>query len=164
MLRARASWFLGFPEEALRQSDEIIAGLNDRPGHDPFERIRALLYGADVFVYCGLPGPVRSRLAQVEIQKRGISRDDPREKILRGWLESRKADSQRERGSSQKPTASRVSPLFRPFHAALIAQGLARAGEFDDAMAALDSVLGLLARSEFVTFNSEVYRAKGEVL
>ncbi|MGA9721715.1 MAG: AAA family ATPase [Candidatus Binatus sp.] len=163
MLRSRASWFLGFPEEALRQSDEIIAGLNDWA--NPFERIRALLYGTDVFVYCGLPGPVRSRLAQVEMQKRGISRrDNPREKVLRGWLaiqEGRFAEGARLIAEGDR---EEEGPLFRPFHAALIAQGLARAGEFDAAMVALDNVLGLSARSEFVIFNSEVYRAKGEVL
>jgi len=162
---ARVLWLLGYPDQALRRSEDALA-LARKLSH-PTSLAHALFYAARLYQQGGDAQAVQARVEEGMLlaAEQGFVRSLAHGTILRGWLLVEQG--QKEAGIAQilkAITAERASGLSRrwdTYYAALLAGACWKAGR---TVEGLSVVTEALAKVRFGYYQAELHRIKGELL
>jgi adenylate cyclase len=158
-------WLLGHPDRALKRSDEALA-LARKIDH-PFSLAWALFFAAWLH---GLrrEWPMAAERAEATVAlcaEKGFAQF-----LLVGTCRLGEALIELgriEEGIAQMRDALAAMPsheLFRPYHLALLAMALGKAGRPDDALTQVAEALALTERSDERWWEGDIYRVRGELL
>jgi tetratricopeptide (TPR) repeat protein len=159
-------WHLGYPDQALKRSDEAIA-LARKVAH-PFSLAFALFYAAWLYEL-RRDWPMAAEHAEAAVAlsaEQGFA-----DFLLVGTF--RRGEALAEQGRTDEGIAqmrdalvampSRGFELIRPYHLAVLAAACGKAGT-DDALAFVAEALALVERRDERIWEAEIYRVKGELL
>ncbi|MBV9289570.1 MAG: adenylate cyclase, partial [Hyphomicrobiales bacterium] len=160
-------WFLGLPEQALKRNDEALALA--REWSHPYSLAAALDFSAWIHQLARDAERVeRDAREAIEISTKhdfvfwlliGM--------ILRGWALT--VGSKVDEGMTQMQQGlggyqSTGAGVMRPYYLALMAQGLAVAGEIGKSLSLLDEAEAAVHSSGECWYEAELYRLKGELM
>jgi class 3 adenylate cyclase/tetratricopeptide (TPR) repeat protein/DNA-binding IscR family transcriptional regulator len=164
---ARTLWFLGYPDQALKRSDEALA-LAQKIAH-PFSLAWALNFAASVH---GLRRefPMASEYFEVAVAlcaEQGFAEFLLWGTVGRGWALAEQGRT--DEGIAQMRDAlaampSRGQEFGRPGDLAGLAAAYGKAGRTDDALVLVAEALALVERRDERISEAEIYRVKGELL
>jgi adenylate cyclase len=161
------TWFLGFPNRAANQMNQLFAlarGLNSKV-------LEQLLRTFAVYFFFLLQERERMRdhataLLTLATELRGLSSRAQAE-IYLGWLDSVEHDrpeviERMQRALAEYRATGTLSLLS--FFLSLIAQAQGRFGRYGEALVAIDEALTLIEETGERIFEADVHRIKGELL
>ena len=167
---SRVIWMLGFPEQALRVSDECERHARRR-GH-AFDLGFALTTGADVLNFIGQPGEVLKRVEEAE----RLGREN-RLPFLTGYLVPvRRGTTLIRHGQASEGVAPLKAGIVFfeaaggrvscPYAKSVLAEGMAQLGDLDGALSVIEEVIAQVERPgwEERFHYPETLRIKGGIL
>jgi predicted ATPase len=164
---ARVLWYLGYPDQALKRSDEAIT-LAQEMSH-PFSLAWAL-YFATALHQCRRERQATHERAEAAIAlctEQGFAQWLAGGTILRGWALAELG--QRENGIAQMRQGlvawrATGSERARPYFLSLLAETYGMVGQAEEGLAVLDEVLNTAHKNGDRYYEAELYRLKGELL
>jgi predicted ATPase/DNA-binding IscR family transcriptional regulator len=164
---AVALWYLGYPDQALKRSDEALA-LARKIAH-PFSLAYALFFGAWLHEL-RREWPMAAEHAEAMVvlsAEQGFA-----ERLLWGTFfrgEALAEQGRTDEGIAQMRDALAAMPsrgrnLDRPSFLATLATAYGKAGRTDDALALVAEALALVERRDERIWEADIYRVKGELL
>ena len=163
---SRTLWLLGFPDQALKPTQE--AEVCGQRSVDPQEKGISLALTQEVHVWCGNFDVVREH-AQTVMDAPWATELNPglryRSDILRGWLIARPGQPRGIeviRDAMAKRAAIR-SVLYGAMYGSLLADACASLGRIDEALTVLDEAIPF-AETEQHYYEAELQRLRGELL
>lgn len=163
---ARAGWFLGFPDEALRRAREAVAHTRS-VGH-AFSLAESLCFAAAIHLLRGEGeqalkyGEEASAVADNYALPQWVAAG----KIAAGWAMIDLAQPEEGIATLQRGVAmwkAIESGAALPWFLSLLAEGYLKIGELDRALEALEEARGLIEKTGEGFYASEVHRLRGEV-
>jgi predicted ATPase len=160
-------WLRGYPDQAVQSSREAWS-LAQELAH-PY--VLTMTSGFTAQLACfRREGPVTRRQAEVALaqaREHGFPLWSTVSTILRGWAlmeqgETEAGLAQLREGLSAYQTLGADSN--QPHYLALLAQAYEKAGQYGQALEALDQALALLTATRECFYEAELYRLKGELL
>jgi predicted ATPase len=160
-------WMLGYPDQAVRRSEEALAMANELP--NPANLINTLAFMAIVDSLCREPWTARQR-AEATMEMSAEQRNPfflAWGMVLHGWAQA--AQDQGEDGIAeihQGITAYRATgaQTWLPYFLGLQAETHARAKRTEDGLASVAEALALADKTEQHCWQAELNRIKGELL
>ena len=164
---AVALWHLGYPDQALKRSDEALA-LARKIAH-PFSLAFALAFAAWIHAL-RREWPMAAEHAEATVAlsaEQGFADWLLVGTFHRGWALAEQGRT--DEGIAQMRDAlaampSRGRELDRPGYLAALAAAYGKAGRTDDALALVAEALALVERRDERHWEAEIYRVKGELL
>jgi class 3 adenylate cyclase/predicted ATPase/DNA-binding IscR family transcriptional regulator len=164
---AVALWYLGYPDQALKRSDEALA-LARKIAH-PFSLAYALFFGAWLHE---LRREWRMAAEHAEAMVVLSAEQGFAERLL--WGTFFRGEALAEQGTTDEGIAqmrdalaampSRGRNLDRPSFLATLAAAYGKAGRTDDALALVAEAVALVERRAERIWEADIYRVKGELL
>ena len=162
-----ALWLVGFPDQAvarLREASELAERLDHPVSHSI-----ALFFTGILHQYRREPARVRAHLDTLltVCRERHIPHYESSRAILHGWVET--AEGNVENGIAEIQHGLDLhmqSPvgLRRPYYLGVFADALARSGDVEAALAAVDKGLMRRQRADDRNWEPELHRLRGELL
>jgi class 3 adenylate cyclase/predicted ATPase len=158
-------WLLGYPDQALRRSQEALA-LAEELSH-PLTLIHALIWIARVHYYRGEWDAAYERInaASALATEQGFDRFVATVPTLRGRLLI--AQGQEEEGLAQAERAQgalATGPMDAPLARALLAEAYRHVVRIDDGLAVVSDGLANSRQTERPYYDAELHRLRGELL
>ena len=164
---AYALWFLGYPEQALRQSDAALAQARDLPS--AFQQATALNVTSRIYHFCrdirGALGRAQTLIALSS--EYGFPLWLAQGQIQHGWALSMQGESREGLRQLQQGLASwRASGarLWLPYALSLSAEVFGKIGQPNAGLKALTEALSIVEATGERFWASELYRLQGELL
>jgi class 3 adenylate cyclase/predicted ATPase len=163
---AAASWFLGYPDQALRRIQEAVS-LGRDLSH-PFSLALALNFAAWLHQYRREPQIVRE-LADEAVRlstEQGITFCVPHGTILRGWAlahDGATADGVAQINEGLAGYQAIGAELERPHWLALLADTHRKAGHAEEGLRAIEDALAVVDGRGVRFCEAELYRLRGEL-
>ena len=165
---ALALWFLGYPDQALKRSQEALA-LAQELDH-PFTLGFALAIAGSMFHQLRRDGQAAREYSEAEMRiatEKGFVLFQADGAIFRGWGQVEKG--QVEEGIAQMRQGMAVwqatgAGMIRPHHLAWLADVFGRAGQPEEGLTVLPEALAAARSSGESYYEAEIHRIKGELL
>jgi predicted ATPase len=157
---AQVLWVLGYPDQAVERADEAI-GVARATGHMP-SVVEAMIWLAEITVLRRDIPKAREHIAAALAlaTEHGLPTWIGMAKIMQGWVQGQRAD-----GLAQiRAGLAIASRLYRPYSLSRLAEALAKNGELDEALSALDEAMKGSRHSAAPYWDAELHRLKGELL
>ncbi len=170
IIASRAIWMLGFPEQAVRISEECESHARRR-GH-AFNLAYALTLGASVFNHLGQPDEVLRRADEAE----RLGRDNRLPFVTGALVPFHSGSALIRRGQVSEGVASlRAALAFweasggrsnLPYHKSVLAEGVAQLGDLDGALSLIEEVMAQVERPGWGEryYYAETLRIRGGIL
>jgi predicted ATPase len=158
-------WYLGYPEQALHMTQEVLA---QELAH-PFSRAFALHYAARLH-QCRQEGGATQHQAEAALMlftEQGVALYAAFSRILRGWgLAARGHGVEGMAQMRQGLTAYQAAgaKLTQTYWLALLAEAYGWAGQIQEGLAAVAEALVVVDTSGERFYAAELYRLKGELM
>lgn len=164
---ARVLWFLGYPEQALRRSQEALALA--RSLSDPFSLGFALVFAAGLHQLRreGFFAQSRAEESIMVAREYGFSSLLSAGTIRRGWALATQGQEEAGLRHMQQGLAARQATgaeLAQPYFLALEAEVYGKLGQSERALSLLSKALTTMTTSGEYRLEAEFYRLKGELL
>ena len=164
---AFALWLRGYPDRALRLSQEALRLAQDTA--HPYTLAYALNWMAMVHQFCRAADEVR-RWAEASLAvsgKNGFAHLTAVATVLRGWAlveqgHTKEGLAQSREGIAMAEAGETI--LLRPYYLGLLAAGYAKQGDSAQGLRLLDEALELLKQTGEAWWEAELYRTKGMLL
>jgi serine/threonine protein kinase/tetratricopeptide (TPR) repeat protein len=160
-------WMLGYPEKAVARSEESLVLANAL--HQPFSQAIALAFAAMLHHARHDPAATRQYAEQTVAlcSDHGIAIFLEMGKIMLGWANNQEKQGEEGieliRGAIADWRASGAE-LVIPVLQQVLAATLARGGSYEEALAAIDEALGVIANTGDRSFEADCWRWRGELL
>ena len=160
-------WLLGYPDLALKHSEEAIHLAREVP--HPHSQAYAL-YCAAMHHQFRREWQATHERAEAVIAlaaEHGLPFWLAWGTILRGWVLAEQGQSEEGIERMRRGLDASLSTgaeLFRPYHLCLLAEVYGKAGQPREGLAALDEALAMAEKNEEGLWESELYRLRGELL
>jgi class 3 adenylate cyclase/predicted ATPase len=160
-------WYLGYPEQALRRSQEALALA--REVMHPFSLGFALNFAGALYQFLR-DGPAvqeRAEAAMALASEQGFILWLVQGKVLRGWAladQGQGAEGIVQMRDGLAAWRATGAELGRPYYLALLAEGCANMGQIDEGLSALAEALAAMHKHGEWYCAAELYRLKGELL
>jgi predicted ATPase len=166
MYGAATLWHLGYPDQALR-SVQAARSLAEELAN-PFNVARALYFGALTHQFrreAGRTQELAGTLTEL-CREQGFALLSAGGTVLHGW--SLTEQGQREEGIGQMRQGlagwqATGALSHRPYHLALLAEALGKAGQAKEALSAVDEALALSSATGERFWEAELHRLQGEL-
>jgi tetratricopeptide (TPR) repeat protein len=156
-------WCLGYPDQALRKSQDALA-MAERLAH-PFSLVSTLSLAAGLHQ---LRREAHAARAQAEAvlalaREQGFTQWVVVGMIQKGWALT--AQGQQAEGITQiRHALATAAELKRPYFLFCLAEASGKAGQIEDALTVLQEAFAAIRPTEERVFEAELYRLKGELL
>ena len=160
---AQVVWMLGYPNQAVERVKQAI-GVARATGHMP-SVVEAVIWLAEITVLRRDIPEARERVAAALAlaTEHGLPTWIGMAKIMQGRVLNEQG--QRVDGLAQiREGLSVASRLYRPYSLSRLAEALAKAGELDEALSALDEAMKCSRRFAVPYWDAELHRLEGELL
>jgi class 3 adenylate cyclase/predicted ATPase len=165
---ASVLWFLGYPDQALRYSEENLTMLRSQVQH-PYSVAFGLTVAAFLRQYLGDPPAARALAeeAMVLAEAHGLAYMGPMASMFEGW--ARTLDSELDDGMAQmrRGLAAQLATgaeLARPYWLWLLAEVCQRRGAFREGLALLDDADATVELTHDRYWEAEIHRLRGQLL
>jgi DNA-binding winged helix-turn-helix (wHTH) protein/tetratricopeptide (TPR) repeat protein len=160
-------WLLGFPDEALQQSQQARAQAREQPAL--FARCFVEYFATEIHAYRREPEKVRTQVTELAsvAAEHGYSHFVSVAVFLRAWAESHLGKRPTTIASMREGINGRLGLGARggvPNHLGLFAERCLETGEIDQGLAAVEEGLEISDAGEQRIFDAELWRLKGELL
>jgi predicted ATPase len=159
-------WFLGYPDQALRRSQEALALARLRS--HPFSVAKVTAYAAALHQY-RQETPTVKNLAEAAVAV-GAEHGFPTWLGMGAFFHNWTLAQQGERKASIEQIRQGIATwqatgaaLFRPYHLALLAEACGKAGQTEEGLEALAQALATVQQTGERYYEAELYRLKGEL-
>jgi len=160
-------WYLGYPEQALKQSREALA-LAEKLSH-PLSLALARGLASLLYVFCrNARKAEQSAMPCISLsEKRGFKYWLGSGKISYGWAlvqqgKTQSGITQIEQGIKDYQASG--ATLGYPSHLAVLAEAYTKAGQVKKGLARLDEALKIARKNNEAYYEAELHRLKGELL
>jgi predicted ATPase len=158
-------WSLGYPEQALKRSDEALAIARQSPL--PFSQVLGLHFAA-LLQLLRSDRPLTFQYADAALtqaRESGFLQFQAQEAFMRGW-----ALLERDRDEGLKQMQEGIAlfhttgaRLIWPHYAMLMAEAYSQDGCYEEGLALLSDAFVAITKSNEQRFAAELYRLKGEL-
>jgi DNA-binding winged helix-turn-helix (wHTH) protein/predicted ATPase len=159
-------WFLGYPDQALRRSQEALALARSRS--HPFSVAKVTAYAAALHQYRQETSTVKN-LAEATVAV-GAEHGFPTWLGMGAFFHHWTLAQQEEHQASIEQIRQGIATwqatgaaLFRPYHLALLAEACGKAGQTEEGLEALAQALATVQQTGERYYEAELYRLKGEL-
>jgi predicted ATPase len=164
---ALALWWLGYPVQAARRSQEALSLAQDLA--HPYSLAMAQFYAASLHQFRGERLAAREQVEALLAlsSEQGFAFWLAYGTILRGWVLAE--EGQGEEGIAQirqglAACRATGAELYRPYHLTLLAKAYGKANQAEDRLSAMSEALMLVDKTGERFYEAELYRLKGELL
>jgi class 3 adenylate cyclase/predicted ATPase len=160
---ARGLWLLGYPDQALRRSQEALA-LARELSH-PFSLAFALLGAALIHQFRGEPEAIREQ-AEAGLSlgtEHGFPRWVALGTLLRGWLSVEQGSVDQGIGQIRQGFAQ-TNPVERQLFIAFLAEAHEKAGQPEEGLSIVTEALDQTRKIDLRFYEPELHRIKGALL
>jgi TOMM system kinase/cyclase fusion protein len=160
-------WFLGYPEQALTQSQEALT-LAQGLSH-PFSLVWALILAAQLHEHRGEVQLAHERAEAVIrlAREHGFAFELVIGISLQGWMlveQGQRAEGIAQMRHSLAARQATGSKIAEPYYLALLAEAYGKMGQGEDGLSVLAEALAVVGRTGDRVYEAELYRLKGELM
>ena len=164
---ALALWFLGYPDRALRRSQDAVA-LAQKLSH-PYSSAFALSFAAETHVRRRESAAAQKYLEALRTlaSEREFDFFLAQGSILNGWAMTEQQSAEegieeiRQGLAAYRATGAEMG---LPSHLALLVEACMRNGRHNEGLAGLEEAMGMIDKTGERSFEAELYRLKGELV
>jgi predicted ATPase len=161
-------WPLGYPDQALKRSQEAIA-LARELDH-PFSLAFALALGASVHLYFLRRFQADQEYVEPLLQltaKQGLAYYQGLGMACRGWAQAQAGQVEEGIGQLRRAIANNLAlgaEVYHPFGLALLAEAYGKGGQAEQGLSVIAEALALMEKTGERYYEAESHRIKGELL
>jgi len=165
---ASVLWLLGYPDQALRCSEENLAILRSRVQH-PYSVAFGFTLAAFLRQYLGDPPAARALAEEAVVisEAHGLAYMDAMASMFEGWARTREGELDEGMAQMRRGLAAQVATgaeLARPYWLWLLAEACQRTGAAREGLALLDDADAAVEHAHDRYWEAEIHRLRGQLL
>ena len=165
---ASVLWLLGYPDQALRCSEENLAILRSLVQH-PYSVAFGFTVAAFLRQYLGDPPAARALAEEAVVisEAHGLAFIGPMASMFEGWARTREGELDEGMAQMRRGLAAQLATgaeLARPYWLWLLAEGCQRTGATREGLALLDDADAAVEHTHDRYWEAEIHRLRGRLL